>query len=532
MSDNWDHNAPGGPQREGARLGAAAALLAGSILLSRLLGYLRDVVLADRVGAGAQADAYYAAFQIPDLLNYLLAGGALAIAFIPLYSRTREARGQQAAERLFACVLGNVGLAALVTTGLLWFYAEALISLQFPDFDAETKALTVRLTRIVLPAQIFFLTGGIVRAVLMAHGRFGAQAAAPLLYNLAVIAGGLAAGTPEGFAWGVLVGSVLGPFVVPLLDLARMRTLRLRVRLAFDPDFKKYLWVALPLMLGLSLATVDEWYERWFGATLAVGTVAHLSFARKLMMAPVAVVGQAVAAAALPSLARLFAAGEREALNRTLLQTLRVSLVLAVLSGTACAVLAGPLVEFVYRHGRFGQQDAVAVASILFVLAFAVPAWVTQQIAVRAFYARGDTWRPMILATGVALAAIPLYLALTRTHGAPGIALAGVLAMTVNAVATLVWGARRFDGPALAPLFGSGLRALGIGLVAGLAAGFAQPQIAPGWEGALLDLAVGGSVFLAVSGMGCWWWGDDAMRTGIAAIGARLRRGYRRRTLK
>ncbi|MFP8874194.1 MAG: lipid II flippase MurJ, partial [Myxococcota bacterium] len=330
----------------------------------------------------------------------------------------------------------------------------------------------------------------------------------------------------------VLVGSIVGPFVVPLLDLARTRTVRLRVRVALDPDFKKYLWIALPLMVGLSLATVDEWYERWFGATLAVGTVAHLSFARKLMMAPVAVVGQAVAAAALPSLARLFAAGQREALNRTLLQTLRVSLVLAVLSGTACVVLAGPLVEFVYRHGRFGEQDALAVASILFVLAFAVPAWVTQQIAVRAFYARGDTWRPMILATVVALAAIPLYLALTRSHGAPGIALAGVLAMTANAVATLVWGARRFDGPALGPLFGSGARALGIGLVAGLAAGFAQPRIAPGWEGAFLDLAVGGSVFLGVSGIGCWWWGDDAMRRGLAAIGAHLWRWPQRRTLQ
>ena len=524
MSEDSGQKAPGEPRRETARLGAAAVLLSGSILLSRVLGYLRDAVLADRVGAGAMADAYYAAFQIPDLLNYLLAGGALAIAFIPLYGRTRAERGAQAAERLFTGVLGNVAVASLIATGLLWFYAEPLVALQFPDFDAETQALTVRLTRIVLPAQIFFLTGGVLRAVLMAHGHFVAQAAAPLLYNLAVIAGGLATGTPEGFAWGVLAGSVIGPFLFPLFDLRRMEVLRVRVRVALDADFRAYLWIALPLMLGLSLATVDEWYERWFGATLATGTVAHLSFARKLMMAPVAVVGQAVAAAALPSLARLFAAGKRDELNRTLLQTLRVALMLAVLCATACAVLARPLVEVVYRHGRFGQEDAVAVSSILFVLVFAVPAWVTQQIAVRAFYARGETWRPMILGTLVALAAIPLYLSLTHSRGATGIALAGVLAMTVNALATLVWASHRFAGPSLGPLLATGVRAVGIALLAGLAAGFAQPQMATGWEGALLDLAVGGVVFSAVAASVGWLWGDEIMRGGLAALAGRVRR--------
>jgi len=200
-------------------LGAVAALLAASVFLSRVIGYLREVALASQVGVGRQTDAYYAAFQIPDLLNHLLAGGALAIAFLPLYTRVAQREGERGAEQLLATVLGTLGLISVVATAILWLYADALIALQFPSFDAETQALAVRLTRIVLPAQVFFLTGGILRAVLMARGRFGAQAAAPLLYNGSIIVGGLVTGTVEGFAWGVLVGACLGNWLIPLLQI-------------------------------------------------------------------------------------------------------------------------------------------------------------------------------------------------------------------------------------------------------------------------------------------------------------------------
>jgi putative peptidoglycan lipid II flippase len=181
-------------------MGAAALLLAASVFLSRVLGYLRDIALANRLGVGNETDAYYAAFQIPDILNHLLAGAAFAIALIPLYARIRDSRGEAAAARLFATVHGTVGLVSVGATLVLWVFTDGLIAFQFPGFDPPTQALAGRLTRIVLPAQIFFVTGGIVRAVLMAEGRFLAQALAPLIYNACIIAGGLLTGTAEGFA--------------------------------------------------------------------------------------------------------------------------------------------------------------------------------------------------------------------------------------------------------------------------------------------------------------------------------------------
>lgn len=514
---------------EARRVGAAALLLAASILLSRLLGYAREALLAYRVGAGAESDAYYAAFQIPDLLNYLLAGGALSIAFLPLYTRHLARGDADAADRFFAAVLGTLTTVTAAATVALWWWAEPLVALQFPRFDPATQALTTRLTRIVLPAQIFFVAGGILNATLLARGRFGPSAAAPLLYNGGIIAGGLllAPHLPigvEGFSWGALAGAVLGPFLAPLLD-ARSRV-RLRVRVApLDPGFLGYLAVAAPLMLGQTLLTVDEWYERWFGALLGAGTVAHLAYARRLMLVPVAVVGQAIAAAALPALARLWADGRTAELNRVVLRTLQAGLAVAVIGAAGFWALAREIVVLVYQHGRFTAGDTAQVAAILAFLSLAVPAWIVQQIASRAFYARGDTWRPMLLGTVVALAAIPLYLALGRRLGVLGLALAGVIGMTANALATLLLARRLHGAPDLGALFGTAGRAALIGGVAAIATTFVPHAGDSGMGGILLALGLKSAVFAGLVAGGTALGGDPPMRAALARVARRRRAG-------
>jgi putative peptidoglycan lipid II flippase len=508
------------------RFVAAAVILAASVMLSRVLGFVREAVLADRVGAGAEMDAYRAAFQIPDLLNYFLAGGALSIAFIPMYARVRGRDGEAAAERLFAVVLGTVSAIAVLATLILWWWADALIALQFPRFDADTQALTVHLTRIVLPAQICFVAGGIVRAVLMARDRFATQALTPVLYNLGIIAAGLAFAEGlgvEGFAWGALGGAVVGALLVPLADAHWGARLKLGLRIApLDPDLWRYLLVAAPLMLGLSLLTVDEWYERWFGALLEPGTVARLGYARQLMLAPVAVAGQAIATAALPTLSRLWSEKRIGELDTTVLNTLRTGVGLAALGAAALFALSEPLVAFVYQHGRFTAADTEVVAALLRILSFAVPGWILQQIAVRAFFARGDTWRPMLLATGVALLAIPLYLALGPRFGAEGLAAAGVIAMTCNALLTLLYARRLHGAPDLVALAGTAGRALVIAGAAAFTAALAvewSKSVAP-----FLQLAIGGVAFAITALLGARLVGDPPIRQAIARI-VSLRRG-------
>ena len=488
------------------RIGLAALLLAASQLLSRLLGFVREAVIAGLVGRGRGTDAYNAAFQIPDILFYFLAGGALSIAFIPLYQRVKTERGDAAAARLLATVLGNMTAAAAVLSALLWIGADVLVRYQFPRFETAAQLLTAHLTRIVLPAQIFFIAGGIVRGALMAEGRFGSQAVAPIVYNLSIIVGGLlGAGSIgiAGFAWGALIGAAAGSLGTALYE-ARGR-IRIGFRIApFDPDFGRYLVVALPLMLGVTLITVDEWYDRWFGGMLAVGSIATLAFARRLMQLPVGLVGQAVATAALPAFSKLLEQGAKDELDRLVLRTLQATTAIAVLLAVGTCALADPLVRAVYVHGQFALSDAAPVARALQLFCLGVPAWVVQTVAVRPFYARADMWRPMLLGSVFVAVAYPIYVVLGRAHGAPGLALAGAVAITLNALATLALARRLHGAPRLLPLFATLLRALCASVpaaaIAWIAAHFAGARgglaVTPR---ALLELAIGGALYAVVA---------------------------------
>jgi putative peptidoglycan lipid II flippase len=516
--------------RAGAQIGLAALLLAASQLLSRLLGLARDMAIAGLIGRGAETGAYNAAFQIPDLMFHLLAGGALSIAFIPLYQRARTQGGEAGAERFLATVLGAIGLLAGLATVLLFAFAEPLVALQFPKFSAEDQALTTRLTRIVLPAQVAFIVGGVLRGALMAEGRFWSQALAPLVYNVGIIAVGVLGHRRlgvEAFAWGALVGAWLGSFGSALFE-ARGR-LRIRYRLALgDGAFRRYLVVALPLMLGVTLVTADEWYGRWFGGVLGSSAVATLVFGRRIMQVPVGLVGQAVATASLPSFSKLVESGQREELARVVLTSLQASLAVSVLFAAATAALADPLVRVVYVRGAFSLADAAPVAEALRIYSLGIPGWIVQTLAVRPFYARADMWSPMWVGTGVALAAIPVYLALAHALGIAGLALAGGAAISANALATLWLARARHGAPALLPLAATLVRSLAAAAPAAAAAHLAAQAAARvlpgGTPGALLECAAGGLAFGAVGLPLAFWLGDAPMRDALRRVARCLRR--------
>lgn len=516
----------GASERSSARrLGAVAALLAASVALSRVLGYAREAVIAWRLGVSSDVDAYRAAFLLPDLLNYFLAGGALSIAFIPFFTRVRREQGSEAAARLLAVVLGTTTVAAALVTALLFLAAPALVDRLF-GFERSALDLTARLTRIVLPAQLFFIAGGILRGALMAEERFASQAIAPLVYNACIIAAGVAFGErlgAEAFAWGALVGAGLGALLPSLLE-ARSARIALGFRVATgDPAFRRYLVMALPLMLGVSLLTVDAWYDTLFGSHLGEGAVAALGYARSLLQLPVSIIGQAIATAALPFLTRLWSEHRSEELDRLLLGTLRGGLALSLLAAAALWSLADPLVVVLYERGRFGAGDTTRVADLLRIFALAVPAWVVQQIAVRAFYAREDTWRPMWLGTAFAVPAALLYLWLGGRLGAPGLAWAGVIGMSANAVATLALARRLHGSPDLAALAGTGTRAALAGALAAAVVAFV-PARGEGLAGALFELALGGLAFGVVGFGAAYALGDAALRGVILRLLRRLRR--------
>ncbi len=507
-------------QKRPTGFAAAAVLLALSAVLSRLLGLVRERVIAHQIGASVEADAYGAAFLIPDILNYFLAGGALAIAFIPLYSSVRARSGEQAAGALFSNVFGTMTAVVAVATAILWWQATPLVEFFFAGFDPDTQRLTARLVRILLPAQIFFVSGGVLRAVLMARGRFASQALGPLFYNLGIIfAGGFwgARFGAEAFAWGALAGAAVGPFAIPMVEVWRDRELRPRIRVApLDPLVLQYLAMAAPIMLGVSLLTVDEWYDKYFGAGLAEGTVAYLGYGRRLAQVPVGVIGQAIATAALPTLSRLWAAGERQQLDQMLSTTLRAGFGLGVLCAAGLIAFAHPVVVLIMETGRFSAADSVRVAGLLGIFAVAVPAWIVQQIAVRAFYARAQMWFPMLLGTGIAVAFIPLYLFLGTD--AEGLATAGAIGMITSAFVTLALARVRHGGPELAPLVSSAARSVLIAAVAASVGAWSGTFV----SGAFVTLVLGGSVFAVAAALGVWFVGDPPLREALLRAAKRV----------
>ena len=414
------------------QLTAAALLLSVSTIASRLLGFARDAVIAYQLGAGAATDAYHAAFFIPDVLNYLLSGGALSITFIPLFSRHLAAGDPDRGWLLFSRVVTLLGGLLLVATAAAWLAAPTLIALWYTAFSPEQVELTSRLTRIVLLGPLFFLVGGLLNATEMARKRFMAAAIAPLLYNLCIIAGGLLLSPTlgvAGFSWGAMAGVVLGPFLVPLLYARAEVQLTLSLELR-DPDLRRFLYLALPLMLGVSLIFFDQRLcERY---ARGEGVITWLNNARRLLLVPVGVIGQAIGQAALPYLTSLHQASDRDGFERTLGDAIRGTTTLGLVAAAALALAAHPIVALVYGRGAYTALDVQHTATLLSILSIGLVGWAAQTVALRGFYAREVMWPPMLLGSLMVLASVPLYAGLEARWGARGLAGASALAISIN----------------------------------------------------------------------------------------------------
>lgn len=491
-------------------MGRAALVVSAGVLLSRILGMLREIVLADLVGANAAGDAYRVAFIIPDFLNYLLAGGYMAITFIPILSRYFANDDEAGAWRAFSAVARPAGLAmlALVIIGML--VAEPVINGLTSLGPAEVKE-AARLTRIILPAQFFFVIGTLLMAVQYARERFLIPTLAPVVYNLMIILGGIiltdSDGSADGFAWGVLAGAIVGNFLIQAYGASR-EGLRLPSCVPLvNPILREYLILAVPLMLGQSLVLLDESFARVFGTQLGEGATSQLSFARQTMLVPIGVVAQAAGVAAYPYLSRLAVEGRLHELTTSLARAVKYVIVASVVAAATLMALSVPTIRALFERGEFGSSDTATAAAALVFYAIGIPFWGVQQLLARGFYARRQMWTPVIVGTGAAVLAVPVYIVLKELMDVRGIALASTVSIAAYTVVLgIIWidrtGAHVLAG--LAKTFG---RALLPAAVAGLAAWLVADlvsRVVAGFAGAVLQVGTGGLTagvtFLALAG--------------------------------
>ena len=398
-----------------------------AVMLSRVIGYVREAYIAYAFGAGPATDAYVAGFTIPDWLNYLVAGGTASITFVSIYTRFLAEKKEAEAQKTFSVII-TVMTAVLGVGILLTEIFTPQISRQlFPKFNPEQMQLCVHLTRILLPAQLFFYVGGVVSAVLLSRRLFlfpGLRTAALQRSHhcgrRAVLSRRLGIAS---LAYGAVAGSFLGPFLINAIGAARIGT---GYSISFDvrnPAFREWVRLSIPLMLGVSLVTADDWILRYF-ASGAVGDITRLNYAKRLFAVPIAVLGQATSQASLPFFAKLF--GEKrlrefaDTVNGSIYRIVATSL----LATSLMMATALPLIDLVYRRGHFQFSDSQETALYFFWFSLSLCFWAAQGLYSRAFYASGNTLIPMVATSLITLASIPVYAALFRHFSTVGLAMA------------------------------------------------------------------------------------------------------------
>ena len=419
---------------------SATLLLMTTVMLSRVVGYLREAYIAFAFGAGSQTDAYVAAFTLPDFLNYIVAGGAASITFISIYTRFLAEKRDADAQKTFSIIITVMTAVMLVGTLLTEIFAPQFVRWFVKDFKPDQIELCVHLTRILLPAQIFFYVGGVVSAVLLSHRLFLLPAFGPLIYNVFIILGGVVGGRHFGIAslaYGAVAGSVAGPFLASVIGAARIGT---GYKPSFDvtnPAFREWVKLSVPLMLGVSLVTADDWILRHYASSV-VGGISRLNYAKRLLAVPIAVLGQATGQASLPFFARLFNEKKLEEFAATVNDSVyRVSA--ASLLATAWMTAAAlPLIDLVYRRGKFLFADTQPTAVYFFWFSLSLVLWSAQGLYARAFYAAGDTLTPMVAVSVITAASLPIYSFLFHTFGVVGLAWASDVGIGLNLVA-LAW---------------------------------------------------------------------------------------------
>ncbi len=484
--------------------GSAAVLLMMSAFLSGLLALVRIKYVNYLFGAGPAQDAYRAAFKLPDLLAYFLTGGAVAISLITVLNRYLADGDDEGADQALSVVLTTMLVVLIAGVLLAEIAAPWYVWLANKGFrtDPIRAHLCTALTRIILPAQLFFFIGSCMSSRLQVRKIFLYQAGSPLVYNGGIILGAVLLHRQIGIyslAAGVLFGVICGSFL--LNTLGALRTgLRITPRVGFrDPAFLEWLHLTLPLMIGVSLVMFDGFFLNYFGS-LREGGITVIGNAKDLFNAPFNVIGPAAGAASLPFFASLFQ--RQRAFDFSASVGRSVSRLFAVgLLVSAWMIALAPWLLDLFRGGRFNHADAAVTARLFSILSLTLAVWAVQGIYARAFYAASDTRTPAITGSVITVLSIPMYWALFHARGLSGLAVASDIGIVVQATSLAILLHRKRLVSLLHLEFaelGRTLLAAVLAFLASYAAAHALPPVST-HPGDLGTIAVGSATWAAVA---------------------------------
>jgi len=436
--------------RQHHQLARSAGVFTGATMLSRILGYIRDSMVANFFGAGVAADAFYAAFRISNLFRRLLGEGALSASFIPVFSEYAEKHGQEKTQEFLNTVFTVLLVVLTLLTILGVIFAPQITKLIAMGFEKtpERFELTVTLTRAMFPFLLFISLAALLTGVLNSLRSFFLPALAPACLSLAEI-GYLLILAPQlplekqviGLALSVSVGGLMQFFILVPALWKKGFNLQPVWNTAHE-GLRRVGKLMAPATVGISVDQINAFVDTICASFLVTGSVTALYYSNRVMQLPLALFGIALSQVSLPAMSAQVARGDTEAVKDTLNFALRLTLFMILPATVGLMVLGRPIVEVLFEHGEFNAAATTQTTYALFFFATGLVAYASVKILASAFYAFQDTKTPVKIAAVSVVSNIVLVLLLMKPMGVGGLALATSLASWINAAA-LFWMLRR-----------------------------------------------------------------------------------------
>ncbi|WP_176722396.1 murein biosynthesis integral membrane protein MurJ [Candidatus Thiosymbion oneisti] len=422
-----------------ASLTESIAKVGGNTFLSRIMGFVRDLVMARVFGADAGTDAFFVAFKIPNFMRRLFAEGAFSMAFVPVLNAYKTKHGTPELKGFVDDVAGSFGAVLLGVTLLGVLGAPVLILIFAPGFSGEIskQAMATEMLRLTFPYLMFISLTAFAGGILNTYERFGVPAFTPVLLNIALILCALLL-APEmerpifALAWGVFIAGVAQlAFQLPFLWRIGMLP---RPRVNFrDAGVRRVIKLMIPALFGVSVTQIGLLLNTLLASFLVTGSITWLYYGDRLMEFPLGILGVALGTVILPKLSRKHAEQSPEAFSRTLDWALRWVLLLGVPAAMGLLVLAGPMMAALFHSGEFTGEDVNMAAQALMAYALGLVAFMGIKVLAPGFYARQDMQTPVRIAVIAMVVNVAFSLLLMFPLGHTGLALATTLSAVANA---------------------------------------------------------------------------------------------------
>jgi len=413
------------------------ASVSGFTLLSRLTGFLRDVVIASMLGSGLLADAYFVAQRLPNHFRAIFGEGAFNSAFVPSYARELGGEGEYAAKLFAGRVLTLLTLVLVPLTALAMWQMPLIIEFLAPGFadEPEKYALTVTLTRITFPYLLLISIVTLISGLLNAHHRFASAACAPVLLNLAILAALYLAflfpSAAHAAAWGIALSGLL-QLILVAYDAKRNGFLPRFERPSLNPAMGRFFKSLGPAVIGSAGVQIAIFADTIIASLLPTGAVSAISYADRLYQLPVGLIGIAAGTVLLPEMSRHMASGSDDKAHQAQARSISLSLMLTAPFLVAFLMIPDQIMRGVFMRGHFTAADASASAAVLSAYAIGIVPIVLIRSLVASFQARQDTTTPLLAAfLGIGVN-VGLKLALYKDYGAPGLAFATAIGAWIN----------------------------------------------------------------------------------------------------